>query len=194
MPRRARPGRRPGESYEERSERRQENRERLRCRDNVTTCRHPARPAQRPELSPRQNEFIRRRNLAAEAGDTLPGQEPEARTPLEPSPSILLQVTPAPRHGSELSLLQPPLEHRHPSQNTAKMQIVQTKMQIVQTKVCISPQSAESGVGTQPPPCSSPVCPALNHVEISLPFLPVQLHLFAARLQFCTCTDFFNPC
>ncbi|NWR00878.1 T3JAM protein, partial [Paradoxornis webbianus] len=95
MPRRARPGRRPGESYEERSERRQEARERLRCRNNVTTCRRPARPARRPEHSPRQTEFLRRRNLAAEAGGTLPGQEPEVQTPpepssrVEPSPSIL---------------------------------------------------------------------------------------------------------
>ncbi|NXW72723.1 T3JAM protein, partial [Hirundo rustica] len=99
MPRRARPGRRPGESYEERSERRQEARERLRCRNNVTTCRHPARPAPRPEHSPRQREFLRRRNLASEAAGILPGQEPEARTPpesssrVEPIPSIPLQVT-----------------------------------------------------------------------------------------------------
>ncbi|RMB99312.1 hypothetical protein DUI87_24045 [Hirundo rustica rustica] len=97
MPRRARPGRRPGESYEERSERRQEARERLRCRNNVTTCRHPARPAPRPEHSPRQREFLRRRNLASEAAGILPGQEPEARTPpesssrVEPIPSIPLQ-------------------------------------------------------------------------------------------------------
>ncbi|NXR68672.1 T3JAM protein, partial [Rhadina sibilatrix] len=92
-PRRAR----PGESYEERSERRQEARERLRCRNNVTTCRRPARPAPRPAHGPRQREFLRRRNLAGEAGETLPGQQPEARTPPEPSswverrPSILLQ-------------------------------------------------------------------------------------------------------
>ncbi|XP_041869242.1 TRAF3-interacting JNK-activating modulator isoform X1 [Corvus kubaryi] len=98
MPRRARPQRRrPGESYEERSERRQEAREGLRRRDNATACRPPARPARRPEHSPRQREFLRRRNLAGEAEGTLPGQEPEARTPpdpssrVEPSPSILLQ-------------------------------------------------------------------------------------------------------
>ncbi|NXQ62585.1 T3JAM protein, partial [Anthoscopus minutus] len=100
MPRRARPQRRrPGESCEERSERRQEARERLRCRDNVTTCRHLARPAPPPALSPRQREFLRRRNLAGEAREILPGQEPKAPTPPEPSsrveprPSILLQVT-----------------------------------------------------------------------------------------------------
>ncbi|XP_053854406.1 TRAF3-interacting JNK-activating modulator isoform X2 [Vidua macroura] len=94
MPRRARP--RPGESYEERSERRQEARERLRCRDGGSSCRPPRRPA----ASPRQSEFLRRRNLAAEAGESLPGREPEAPTPpdpssrLEPRPSIPLQVQP----------------------------------------------------------------------------------------------------
>ncbi|NXR47317.1 T3JAM protein, partial [Hippolais icterina] len=93
-PRRARLGRRPGESDEERSERRQEARERLRGRNNVTTCRRPARPAPRPPHSPRQAEFLRRRNLA---GETLPGQEAEARTPpdpssrVEPGPSALPQ-------------------------------------------------------------------------------------------------------
>ncbi|NXR75912.1 T3JAM protein, partial [Pycnonotus jocosus] len=102
-PRRARPGRRPGESYEERMERRQEARERLRCRDNVTTCRHPARPAPRPEHSPRQNEFLRRRNLAAEAGDNLTGQEPEAGTRPEPSPSILPQPLPSACFGQTLT-------------------------------------------------------------------------------------------
>ncbi|NXO09224.1 T3JAM protein, partial [Oriolus oriolus] len=90
-PRRTRPQRRrPGESYEERSERRQEAREAPRRRSGAS----PGRP---PALSPRQREFLRRRNLASEAGGTLPGQEPEARTPpdpssrVEPGPSILLQ-------------------------------------------------------------------------------------------------------
>ncbi|XP_056367166.1 TRAF3-interacting JNK-activating modulator isoform X2 [Oenanthe melanoleuca] len=84
MPRRARPQRRPGESYEERSERRQEAREGMCHRHNVTSCRRPARPAPRPPHSPRQREFLRRRNLP---GETLQGQEPEAQT----GPSILLQ-------------------------------------------------------------------------------------------------------
>ncbi|XP_062365557.1 TRAF3-interacting JNK-activating modulator isoform X2 [Cinclus cinclus] len=96
MPRRARPQRRPGESYEERSERRQEAREGMCHRSNVTSCRHPARPAPRPPHSPRQREFLRRRNLPGEPGETLPGQEPQARTPPEPGPSILLQVQPLP--------------------------------------------------------------------------------------------------
>ncbi|NXD56308.1 T3JAM protein, partial [Corvus moneduloides] len=172
MPRRARPQRRrPGESYEERSERRQEAREGLRRRDNATVCRPPARPARRPEHSPRQREFLRRRNLAGEAEGTLPGQEPEARTPpdpssrVEPSPSILLQVTPALQHSSGLSLLQPPLKHQDPRQNTAKMEIAQTKMRI-------SLQTAESGAGMQSPP----PCLLLNHVEIFLPFLQEALH------------------
>ncbi|XP_014113579.1 PREDICTED: TRAF3-interacting JNK-activating modulator isoform X1 [Pseudopodoces humilis] len=99
MPRRARPQRRrcPGESSEERSERRQEERERLRCRNNTSTCRQLARPAPQPELSPRQREFLRRRNLVGQAQETLQGQEPQARTPpdpssrLEPRPGILLQ-------------------------------------------------------------------------------------------------------
>uniref|UniRef100_A0A8C3MVD8 Uncharacterized protein n=1 Tax=Geospiza parvula TaxID=87175 RepID=A0A8C3MVD8_GEOPR len=70
MPRRA-------ESYEERSERRQEARERLRGRVNVTRCRAsvtPGRGTPPAATSPRQAEFLRRRNLVAEAGDTLPGQ------------------------------------------------------------------------------------------------------------------------
>ncbi|NXP60554.1 T3JAM protein, partial [Chloropsis cyanopogon] len=171
MPGRARP--RPGESYEERSERRQEARERLRRRHNVTCCRPPGRPCPRPALSPRQTEFLRRRNLAGEAGGALPGQEAEARTPpdpcsrVEPAPSIPLQVTPALRHSPGLSLLQPALERQRPSQNTAKTQTEQTKM-------CISLPAAEAGVGT--PPCSSPACRALSHVEIFLPFLQEALH------------------
>ncbi|NXB22184.1 T3JAM protein, partial [Rhagologus leucostigma] len=151
-PRRARPQRRrPGESYEEKSERRQEAREGLRRRNNVTTCRHPARPAPGPAHGPRHREFLRRRNLASEPGGTLPGQEPEARTPpdpssrAEPGPSILLQVTPALRRSSGLGLLQPPLKRQDPSQNTAKVEIVRTKM-------CISPQTAEPGAGTRSPP------------------------------------------
>ncbi|KAF4796175.1 TRAF3 interacting protein 3 [Turdus rufiventris] len=91
MPRRARPRRRPGESYEERSERRQEAREGMCHRNNVTSCRQPARPAPRSPHSPRQREFLRRRNLPGEALGTLLGQEPKERTVLEPGPSILLQ-------------------------------------------------------------------------------------------------------
>ncbi|XP_048184202.1 TRAF3-interacting JNK-activating modulator isoform X7 [Corvus hawaiiensis] len=121
MPRRARPQRRrPGESYEERSERRQEAREGLRRRDNATACRPPARPARRPEHSPRQREFLRRRNLAGEAEGTLPGQEPEARTPpdpssrVEPSPSILLQVQPLPSACFGETLTAAALSFQHP--------------------------------------------------------------------------------
>ncbi|NXD93001.1 T3JAM protein, partial [Chaetorhynchus papuensis] len=172
MSRRARPQRRrPGESYEERSERRQEAREGMRRRSDVTACRPPARPARGPAHSPRQREFLRRRNLVSEAGGTLPGQEPEARIPpdpsswVEPRPSILLQVTPALQRSSGLSLLQPPLKRPDPSQNAAKMEMAQTKM-------CISLQTAESGRG-----CSHlPPCLLLNHVEIFLPFLQEALH------------------
>ncbi|NXI14589.1 T3JAM protein, partial [Irena cyanogastra] len=115
-PRRARP--RPGESYEERSERRQEARERLRGRNNVTSCRPPGRPAPRPATSPRQTEFLRRRNLAGEAGGTLPG--PEARTPpepcprAEPRPSSLLQVQPLPSACSGETLTAAALSFQHP--------------------------------------------------------------------------------
>ncbi|XP_068851696.1 TRAF3-interacting JNK-activating modulator isoform X2 [Aphelocoma coerulescens] len=121
MPRRARPQRRrPGESYEERSERRQEAREGLRRRSNATTCRPPARPAPRPAHSPRQREFLRRRNLASEAEGTLPGQEPEAPTPpdpssrVEPSPSILLQVQPLPSACFGETLTAAALSFQHP--------------------------------------------------------------------------------
>ncbi|NWW56961.1 T3JAM protein, partial [Ifrita kowaldi] len=167
VPRRARPQRRrPGESYEERSERRQEAREGLRRRSDANPCRRPARPARGPAHSPRQREFLRRRNLASEAGETLPGQEPEARTSpdpssrVEPRPSILLQVTPALQRSSGLSLLQPPLKHQDPGQNTAKMEIVQTKM-------CISLQTAESGVGTRSPPSLRPPEPRGDFSAIS---------------------------
>ncbi|NXN78104.1 T3JAM protein, partial [Bombycilla garrulus] len=101
MPRRARPPPRPGESYEERSERRQEAREGLRRRNNATSCRSPARAAPRAAPSPRQNEFLRRRNL--------PAQEPGPRTPPEPSPraepraSILPQPLPSARFGETLT-------------------------------------------------------------------------------------------
>ncbi|NXS83869.1 T3JAM protein, partial [Erpornis zantholeuca] len=121
-PRRARPRRCPGESYEERSERRQQERQAPRRRrdvssdvsSDVSACRRPDRHG------PRQTEFLRRRNLASEAGGTPPGQEPEARTPPDPSsrvkprPSALLQVMPALQHGSGLGPLQPPLKHRDP--------------------------------------------------------------------------------
>ncbi|NWI06964.1 T3JAM protein, partial [Tichodroma muraria] len=146
MPRRARP--RPGESYEERSERRQEARQGLRRRSDGSARRPPARPG--PPHSPRQREFLRRRNLAGEPAGTPPGQEPEARTApdlssrVEPRPSVLLQVTAA----LLPSLLQPPLEHQRPSQNAAKMQTARTKKRV-------SPRTAESGAGTPSPPACS---------------------------------------
>ncbi|NXE20895.1 T3JAM protein, partial [Ardeotis kori] len=72
------------ESYDEKCERRHEMRENLRRRNNVTTCRRPGRGAEEPSQSPRQREFLRRRNLASDAGRALPGREPEARVPLAP--------------------------------------------------------------------------------------------------------------
>ncbi|KAM9268430.1 TRAF3-interacting JNK-activating modulator isoform 1-T1 [Morus bassanus] len=89
--------RRVSESYDEKCERRHETRENLRRRNNMTTCRHLGRGAEEPSQSPRQREFLRRRNLASDAGRTPPGQEPNACVPLDPSsrvkpkPLVLLQ-------------------------------------------------------------------------------------------------------
>lgn len=88
MPRRA-------ESYEERSERRQQARERRRGRVNATCCRADvtggrasATPGRGTAGSPRQAEFLRRRNLGAEAGETLPGQRwTRSRVADTPGPS-----------------------------------------------------------------------------------------------------------
>uniref|UniRef100_A0A663F0D3 Uncharacterized protein n=1 Tax=Aquila chrysaetos chrysaetos TaxID=223781 RepID=A0A663F0D3_AQUCH len=106
--------RRASESYDEKCERRHETRENLRHRNNVTTCRCLGRGAEQPSQSPRQRLFLRRRNLASDAGRTLPGQDPEARVPPEPSsrveasPLALLQ-----REGGEYLcpvLVSPPQE------------------------------------------------------------------------------------
>ncbi|NXW13818.1 T3JAM protein, partial [Circaetus pectoralis] len=90
--------RRASESYDEKCERRHETRENLRQRNNVTTCRRLGRGAEQPSQSPRQRLFLRRRNLASDAGRTLAGQDPEARVP--PEPSSRLEASP-------LALLQP---------------------------------------------------------------------------------------
>ncbi|KAM6399134.1 TRAF3-interacting JNK-activating modulator [Rhynochetos jubatus] len=98
QPEKARPRhRRASESYDEKCERRHETRENLRRRNNVTTCRCLGKGAEEPSQSPRQKEFLRRRNLASDAGRTLPGQEPKDHIPpdvsarVEPRPPILLQ-------------------------------------------------------------------------------------------------------
>ncbi|NXF48708.1 T3JAM protein, partial [Oceanites oceanicus] len=102
QPEKARPRHRR-ESYDEKCERRHETRENLRHRNNVTTCRRLGRGTEEPSQSPRQREFLRRRNLVSDAGRTPLGWEPEARVPPDPSsrvelrPPALLQVTPAPR-------------------------------------------------------------------------------------------------
>ncbi|NWI84780.1 T3JAM protein, partial [Pitta sordida] len=76
QPRRAQPRHwRSSESYEEKCERRHETREKLRRRSNVTTCRHLPRAAEQPAQSPRQREFLRRRNLTSDAERTPPEQE-----------------------------------------------------------------------------------------------------------------------
>ncbi|NWY52534.1 T3JAM protein, partial [Chionis minor] len=95
--------RRASESYDEKCERRHETRENLRRRNNVTTCRHLGRGAEEPSQSPRQREFLRRRNLASDAGRTPLGQEPAAHVLLDPfsrvdpRPTILLQPVTAGR-------------------------------------------------------------------------------------------------
>ncbi|OXB54599.1 hypothetical protein ASZ78_004039 [Callipepla squamata] len=66
-PERTRP-RRAGESYEEKCERRQEVREALRHRGHAHSTRRPGR-AQEQQQSPRQREFLRRRNLGSTAGE-----------------------------------------------------------------------------------------------------------------------------
>ncbi|XP_061218880.1 TRAF3-interacting JNK-activating modulator isoform X1 [Neopsephotus bourkii] len=92
QPQKPRPRRRH-ESYDEKCERRHETRENLRRRHNVTACRHVGTRTPDPLQSPRQREFLRRRNGLGHAGRAPPGQripmDPSAR--LEPSPSILLQ-------------------------------------------------------------------------------------------------------
>ncbi|NXN43100.1 T3JAM protein, partial [Rhinoptilus africanus] len=120
QPDKARPRhRRVSESYDEKCERRHETRENLRRRKNVTTCRRLGRGAEEPSQSPRQREFLRRRNLASDAGRTPPGQEPKARVPLDPSSrvdprlSILLQPDPATAHFGEM-LTQAALSFQHP--------------------------------------------------------------------------------
>ncbi|NWI27194.1 T3JAM protein, partial [Sula dactylatra] len=97
--------RRVSESYDEKCERRHETRENLRRRHNATTCRRLGRGAEEPSQSPRQREFLRRRNLASDAGRTPPGQEPKARVPPDPS----ARVKPKP-----LVLLQLSLSFQHP--------------------------------------------------------------------------------
>lgn len=90
-PERARP-RRTGESYEEKCERRHETREALRRRSHPPSCRRPGRMAEELPQSPRQREFLRRRNLSSTTLEVPGGLHVPA-----PSPPGLLQVTPAPR-------------------------------------------------------------------------------------------------
>ncbi|NWS77060.1 T3JAM protein, partial [Crotophaga sulcirostris] len=94
--------RRANESYEEKCERRHEKRENLRWRNNRTTCRRIRRGAGQLQQSPRQREFLRRRNLASDAERTPPGQEPKGcipsdlSSPWDPRSPILLQRNTSP--------------------------------------------------------------------------------------------------
>lgn len=150
QPEKARPRHRhASESYDEKCERRHETRENLRRRNNVTTCRRLGRGAEEPSQSPRQREFLRRRNLASDAVRTPPGQEPKAHVPpdtssrVDPRLSILLQVTPAP--GAQLNALPAPASTHSSNhslstdRNSIGIQIkVQTKSENAPTKKCIS--------------------------------------------------------
>uniref|UniRef100_U3IP33 TRAF3 interacting protein 3 n=1 Tax=Anas platyrhynchos platyrhynchos TaxID=8840 RepID=U3IP33_ANAPP len=84
-PERARP-RRTGESYEEKCERRHETREALRRRSHPPSCRRPGRMAEELPQSPRQREFLRRRNLSSTTLEVPGGLHVPA-----PSPPGLLQ-------------------------------------------------------------------------------------------------------
>ncbi|KFO08265.1 TRAF3-interacting JNK-activating modulator, partial [Balearica regulorum gibbericeps] len=121
QPEKARPQHRhANESYDEKCERRHETRENLRRRNNMTTCRRSGRGAEEPSQSPRQREFLRRRNLASDAGSTPLGQEPKTRVPpdpssrVEPRSPVLLQPLPFPTaHFGEM-LTPAALSFQHP--------------------------------------------------------------------------------
>ncbi|NWR31595.1 T3JAM protein, partial [Tachuris rubrigastra] len=166
--------RRSGESYEEKCERRHESRENLWRRNNVTTCRHLPRGAEQPPQSPRQREFLRRRNLASDAGRAPPRQEPEAQTPLDSS--ILLQVTPAP--GAQLSLL-----CLAPTETLGSETQCSQNVRFVQTKARVSSRPAESGAGTHchPPECPSPE--ALHRELLLKQKMMILQELFSTLLE-----------
>lgn len=170
QPERARP-RRGRESYDEKCERRHETRENLRRRNNVTSCRHPGRAAEEPSQSPRQREFLRRRNLVSDAGRTPPGWEPKACIPpdpssrVEPRPLVLLQVTPAP--GAQLKALPAPASthrhpqpahpsqwHRHPHQSTARSENAPAKKCI---SLCAAVRNSQTLSHTHRPPPERPL-------------------------------------
>ncbi|XP_042740309.1 TRAF3-interacting JNK-activating modulator isoform X3 [Lagopus leucura] len=106
-PERTRP-RHAGESYEEKCERRQETREALRRRGHAHSARRPGRSEEQPQ-SPRQREFLRRRNLGSTTGELgtpvllqRPWSHPVCPSTLAPlglsSPTgILAEAIPGPR-------------------------------------------------------------------------------------------------
>lgn len=126
-PERARP-RRTGESYEEKCERRHETREALRRRSHPPSCRRPGRMAEELPQSPRQREFLRRRNLSNTTLEVPGGLHVPA-----PSPPGLLQVTPAPRAAPFLWCRTEP----------------KCKVRMHLQKPRISLHTAESGMGKQ---------------------------------------------
>ncbi|XP_071673713.1 TRAF3-interacting JNK-activating modulator isoform X3 [Patagioenas fasciata] len=104
QPQKRRPRR---ESYDEKCERRHEMRENLRRRNNVTTCRHLGRGADGSPQSPRHREFLRRRNLAGDAGRTSLGQEPGGHVPMGPSSQVEPGAPVLPQHPRSCSTFPP---------------------------------------------------------------------------------------
>ncbi|NXG43614.1 T3JAM protein, partial [Psilopogon haemacephalus] len=142
--------RRAAESYEEKCERRQETRESLRRRHNLTTCRHPGRGPEGPQQSPRQKEFLRRRNLSGDARGRQLAQECRTRLLLEcPSgmdstPPVLLQVRQLPALPAPAAThLQQP-QPAHPSPRDANPS---TATKGEPAKIGISSRAAEAGRG-----------------------------------------------
>ncbi|XP_029769673.1 TRAF3-interacting JNK-activating modulator isoform X2 [Terrapene carolina triunguis] len=115
--------RRLSESYDEKCERRHETRESLWRRNNVTTCRHVGqcqkKEAEEQSQSPRQKEFLKRRNLATEEGKkqvrfptgtpASPGQECATGTPKEASSWMDLR-SPTSLQNNSTSMV----HHKHP--------------------------------------------------------------------------------
>ncbi|NXX77827.1 T3JAM protein, partial [Urocolius indicus] len=155
QPPRVRPRhRRTSESYDEKCERRHETRENLRRRNNVTSCRHLSRAVEEPAQSPRQREFLRRRNLASDAGRTALGQRPKAHGPPEPSwcgQRALLQQDSLPLVPLELSYRMLFKQLFHPTSDpspTAEMDIQTEKPQPLTRASSASSHFAFTGTQT----------------------------------------------
>ncbi|XP_062450914.1 TRAF3-interacting JNK-activating modulator isoform X2 [Rhea pennata] len=91
---------RSSESYDEKCERRHETRENLRRRKNVTTCRrigkYIEKEAEKQSQSPRQREFLRRRNLVTEETNKPRKPLPGAQAPLGQGNETYIPQHPSP--------------------------------------------------------------------------------------------------